>query len=99
MVRNQKKDSLNASLEPLQSFVLPGGSDAAAWLHMARGVVRRAERSMTALATGETINNYALRYINRLSDHLFVLARTLNDGGKSDILWQPGQNTGQSQKT
>lgn len=88
-------DEMNASLEPLKSFILPGGSQAAAWLHLARTVVRRAERRMTELATEEVVNEPAMRYVNRLSDHLFVLARTLNDGGKTDVLWRPGQNSGQ----
>lgn len=88
-------DEMNASLEPLTSFILPGGSQAAAWLHLARTVVRRAERRMTELATEEIVNEPAMRYVNRLSDHLFVLARTLNEGGKTDVLWRPGQNSGQ----
>ena len=86
-------DALNAELAPLASFVLPGGAPGAAWLHLARAVVRRAERRMTELATGATITENALCYINRLSDHLFVLARTMNQGGKDDVLWRPGQNT------
>jgi cob(I)alamin adenosyltransferase len=86
---------MNASLAPLSSFILPGGSAASAWLHLARTVTRRAERQMTQLAATEVVNNDALRYINRLSDHLFVLARHLNDHGKTDILWRPGQNSGQ----
>jgi len=88
-------DQMNASLAPLSSFILPGGSAASAWLHLARTVTRRAERHMTQLAATEVVNNDALRYINRLSDHLFVLARHLNDNGKTDILWRPGQNSGQ----
>ena len=88
-------DDMNSSLEPLKSFILPGGTDAAAWLHLARTVVRRAERRMTELATEEVVNDTAMKYVNRLSDHLFVLARILNDGGKTDILWRPGQNSGQ----
>ena len=83
-------DALNASLEPLRSFVLPGGTEAAARLHMARTVVRRAERLITDLAGRERVNRAALQYANRLSDHLFVLARHLNDGGRSDVLWKPG---------
>ena len=89
-------DALNANLKPLASFILPGGSPAAAWLHLARTVARRAERKMTELATEEVVNEPAMRYINRLSDHLFVLARVLNDGGETDILWRPGQNSGQN---
>ena len=85
-------DALNEHLKPLDSFILPGGSAAASWLHLARTVVRRAERLMTELAERETVNPVALKYANRLSDHLFVLARHLNDGGKSDVLWVPGQN-------
>ena len=88
-------DAMNASLEPLKSFILPGGSEASAWLHLARTVVRRAERRMTELASEEVVSEPAMRYANRLSDHLFVLARRLNDGGKTDVLWRPGQNSGQ----
>ena len=88
-------DDMNSSLEPLKSCILPGGTEAAAWLHLARTVVRRAERRMTELATEEVVNDTAMKYVNRLSDHLFVLARILNDGGKTDILWRPGQNSGQ----
>ena len=88
-------DDMNNSLETLKSFILPGGTEAAAWLHLARTVVRRAERRMTELATEEVVNDTAMKYVNRLSDHLFVLARILNDGGKTDILWRPGQNSGQ----
>ncbi|WIM14342.1 cob(I)yrinic acid a,c-diamide adenosyltransferase [Enhydrobacter sp.] len=84
-------DAMNAELEPLTSFVLPGGSEASAWLHLARTVARRAERRMTALAAGQPINPEAIRYINRLSDHLFVLARRLNDNGAADVLWAPGK--------
>ena len=89
-------DALNADLKPLASFILPGGSAAAAWLHLARTVSRRAERRMTELASEEVVNEAAMRYINRLSDHLFVLARVLNDGGETDVLWRPGQNSGQN---
>jgi cob(I)alamin adenosyltransferase len=85
-------DSLNAALEPLESFVLPGGQPAAAYLHQARTVVRRAERLTTELAAHEPVNPVAVRYLNRLSDHLFVLARHLNDRGKVDVLWVPGGN-------
>jgi cob(I)alamin adenosyltransferase len=85
-------DSMNANLQPLNSFILPGGSPAAAYLHLARTVSRRAEREMTELATTEAINEAALRYINRLSDHLFVLSRHCNDNGASDVLWVPGAN-------
>lgn len=86
----QRMDALNETLEPLRSFILPGGSEAAARLHIARTAVRRAERAMTALAAGEPVNPAALAYINRLSDYLFVLARTVNGG--RDPLWQPGAN-------
>ncbi len=87
-------DTLNRELEPLRSFVLPGGSAAASFLHLARTVSRRAERLMVALASrkGETVGAPALRYINRLSDFLFVAARYANDKGQSDVTWVPGQN-------
>ncbi|WP_157018794.1 cob(I)yrinic acid a,c-diamide adenosyltransferase [Mesorhizobium xinjiangense] len=87
-------DSLNASLDPLRSFVLPGGSPAAAALHLARTVARRAERLISELATrpGEQVGAEALKYINRVSDLLFVAARVVNDNGKADVLWVPGQN-------
>jgi cob(I)alamin adenosyltransferase len=83
-------DSLNADLAPLESFVLPGGSPAAAHLHHARTVVRNAERSMTEIAYQEPLNPAALRYANRLSDLIFVLARYLNEKGQGDKLWRPG---------
>ncbi len=83
-------DAMNAELQPLKSFILPGGSEAASWLHLARTVSRRAERCMTHLATEQTINPEAIKYVNRLSDHLFVLARRLNDNGAADVLWVPG---------
>ncbi|MDF2764203.1 MAG: yvqK [Rhodospirillales bacterium] len=85
-------DALNAELKPLNSFVLPGGSAAAAWLHLARTVVRRAERATTSLAEAEPVNPAAIRYLNRLSDHLFVLARWSNGKGSGDVLWKPGAN-------
>jgi cob(I)alamin adenosyltransferase len=85
-------DAMNAELAPLNSFVLPGGTPAAAHLHLARTVARRAERLMVALAAHETINPAAIRYINRLSDHLFVSSRYLNDKGAKDVLWVPGGN-------
>jgi cob(I)alamin adenosyltransferase len=85
-------DAMNAQLQPLNSFVLPGGTPAAAHLHQARTIVRRAEREMTALAEREPVNPAAIRYANRLSDHLFVAARAANDWGKRDVLWQPGAN-------
>jgi cob(I)alamin adenosyltransferase len=85
-------DRLNADLKPLTSFILPAGTAAAAHLHMARTIARRAERLMVALANtgGETVNASALRYVNRLSDLLFVAARHANDGGRADVLWVPG---------
>jgi len=83
-------DSVNAELEPLDSFVLPGGTDVGATLHLARTVARRAERLMVALADEGQTNPEALKYLNRLSDHLFVLARSSNDKGRSDVLWHPG---------
>ena len=85
-------DAMNAKLKPLDSFVLPGGGAAAAHLHLARTVVRRAERLIGELATRETINPLALTYANRLSDHLFVLSRHANADGADDVLWVPGKN-------
>ncbi|MFB7144886.1 cob(I)yrinic acid a,c-diamide adenosyltransferase [Agrobacterium deltaense] len=87
-------DDLNAALEPLTSFVLPGGNAAAASLHMARTVCRRAERLMVELSVteNEIVSPAALKYANRLSDFLFVAARFANDAGKADILWVPGKN-------
>jgi len=87
-------DTLNADLEPLKSFVLPAGSPAAAHLHLARTISRRAERLMVALAhsEGEIVGSEALKYVNRLSDFLFVAARHANDKGRADVLWVPGKN-------
>lgn len=87
-------DEMNSELKPLKSFVLPGGSPASAALHVARTVCRRAEREMVALAAqeGEPVSAAALKYINRLSDFLFVAGRYVNDRGRSDVLWVPGQN-------
>ena len=85
-------DAMNAELQPLTSFILPGGTPASAYLHLGRTVARRAERLMTRLAEAEPINPVTIRYINRLSDHLFVLARVLNDNGAGDVLWVPGGN-------
>jgi cob(I)alamin adenosyltransferase len=85
-------DAMNVSLKPLDSFVLPGGRPAAAHLHLARTVVRRAERLSAELATREPVNPTAVVYLNRLSDHLFVLSRYLNDRGAADVLWVPGAN-------
>jgi cob(I)alamin adenosyltransferase len=83
-------DAMNKALRPLDSFILPGGQPAAAYLHLARTVTRRAERLACALAAAEKVNPEAIRYLNRLSDHLFVLGRCLNDNGRWDVLWQPG---------
>ena len=85
-------DRVNANLAPLESFILPGGTAAAAYLHLARTIARRAERDITALAESETVNPAAIHYINRLSDLLFVLARQTNGNGAKDILWRPGAN-------
>ncbi len=85
-------DSLNSELSPLNSFILPGGSQQSAHLHHARTVCRRAERRMVSLAAVENINDISIRYVNRLSDLLFVLARYLNEKGASDVLWVPGAN-------
>lgn len=84
-----------AQLEPATSFVLPGGSRTSAWLHLARAVTRRSERQLWALAAAEgegAINSSSLVYLNRLSDLCFVWARLCNDGGKKDVLWEPGKN-------
>src|SRR5438876_11474864 len=83
-------DTMNAALRPLDSFILPGGTPAAAYLHLARTVTRRAERLVCSLAAAETINPEAVKYLNRLSDHLFVLGRRVNDNGAKDVLWRPG---------
>lgn len=88
----QQIDRFNESLSPLTSFVLPGGSPASAYLHLGRTVMRRAERDMAELATKESINAEALKYVNRLSDLLFVLGRYLNGRGTGDVLWKPGAN-------
>jgi cob(I)alamin adenosyltransferase len=88
----QEIDRMNAELSPLNSFVLPGGSPASAHLHLARTIARRAERHMTRLAETASVSEAAIRYINRLSDHLFVMARWLNDKGRADVLWKPGAN-------
>jgi cob(I)alamin adenosyltransferase len=86
-------DTMNAELAPLGSFVLPGGAPASAYLHHARTIVRRAERECWTLANQEAINQTALRYLNRLSDHLFVMARWINaQTGAGDVLWQPGES-------
>ena len=87
-------DTLNARLNPLRSFILPGGSPAAAALHLARTVARRAERLMVKLKQepGEKVSDEAIRYINRVSDLLFVAARAVNDNGAADVLWVPVEN-------
>ena len=85
-------DTMNAELEPLNSFILPGGTEAAAQLHLARTVIRRAERLITALAEAERVNPQAIAYANRVSDHFFVMARWMNERGKADVLWVPGAN-------
>ena len=88
----QQIDTFNDALSPLTSFILPGGSPASAHLHLARAIVRRAERDVVELALSETINEEALKYVNRLSDLLFVLCRHLNARGTADVLWTPGAN-------
>lgn len=85
-------DAMNAALAPLRSFVLPGGTPLSAHLHLARTVARRAERLAVALAAAESVNPEAIRYLNRLSDWLFVAARVANDNGRADVLWVPGAN-------
>ena len=85
-------DAMNEAIPPLQSFILPGGTPAAAWLHLARTVARRAERAMTHAAVTTAVNPEAIKYINRLSDHLFVMGRRLNANGAGDVLWVPGKN-------
>jgi len=87
-------EAMNADLPALTSFVLPGGSPGAAHAHIARAVVRRAERDVVRLMEVEPVTPALLRYLNRLSDHLFVLARMLNDNGAADVLWVPGANAG-----
>jgi cob(I)alamin adenosyltransferase len=84
-------DRRNERLEPLRTFVLPGGTLPAAWLHLARTVCRRAERAVVALMQTEAVNPNVLVYLNRLSDLLFVMARVANDNGQADVLWVPGQ--------
>jgi|SRR5437764_242305 len=85
-------DRLNQDLAPLTSFVLPGGSPASAYLHLARTVVRRAERDVAQIAASEPLNPELLKYLNRLSDLLFVMARQANERGAADVLWKPGRN-------
>jgi cob(I)alamin adenosyltransferase len=81
---------MNAAIPPLRSFVLPGGSAGAAHAHLARTIIRRAERDVVTLASVEAVNPAVIRYLNRLSDHLFVLSRRLNENGAGDTLWTPG---------
>ena len=88
----QEIDAVNLNLQPLTSFILPGGTELAAWLHLGRTVARRAERQMTELAVEEPVNEAAMQYINRVSDLLFVMARHANGDGQSDVLWVPGDN-------
>lgn len=85
-------DAMNANLEPLRSFILPGGSGLSAQLHLCRTVSRRAERLSVELATMEAVNPAALKYLNRLSDWFFVAGRVANDNGAADVLWVPGAN-------
>lgn len=85
-------DRVNADLTPLKSFILPGGSAASAWLHLARTVCRRAERTVVTLSRSESVNPEVIVYLNRLSDLLFVMARAANAGGTADVLWVPGKN-------
>ena len=85
-------DKFNADLKPLNSFILPGGSEVSSWLHLSRTVARRAERIVSSLSSNEEINNQSLIYLNRLSDLLFVLCRVMNKNGLNDILWVPGLN-------
>ena len=84
--------AMNAAIPPLRSFILPGGTPGAAQAHLARTVARRAEREFVQLSAREALTPVALRYLNRMSDHLFVMARHLNENGARDVLWIPGQN-------
>lgn len=85
-------DTMNSALQPLNSFVLPGGQEAAAYIHLARAMTRRAERDMTRLSVEEPVGQAAMQYINRLSDHLFVMARSINQQHDGDVLWKPAAN-------
>jgi cob(I)alamin adenosyltransferase len=85
-------DAMNAELKPLDSFILPGGTPCGVALHLARTVTRRAERLVVALAEAEPVNDEAVKYLNRLSDHLFVLGRWVNGRGAEDVLWVPGRH-------
>ena len=87
-------DAMNATLAPLTSFILPGGEPAAAHLHLARAIVRRAERAAVSASATRSLNPLALQYLNRLSDHLFTLCRVINGAGARDILWAPGATRG-----
>jgi cob(I)alamin adenosyltransferase len=87
-------DAMNATLAPLTSFILPGGEPAAAHLHLARAIVRRAERAAVSASATRSLNPLALKYLNRLSDHLFTLCRVINGAGARDILWAPGATRG-----
>ena len=91
-------DEMNSELEPLNSFVLPGGEVAAAYIHLGRAHCRRAEREIVLLASKEKVAKEVLEFINRLSDHLFVMARLINQVGSGDILWQPGLNAERKEK-
>ncbi len=93
-----KIDTLNNDLGPLNSFVLPGGTIAASYLHVARTVTRRAERALVALTQTVSLNPFIITYMNRLSDYFFVLARFENDKGRQDILWIPGKNQQREKK-
>lgn len=92
-------DNTNEALEPLESFVLPGGSPASAWLHLARTICRRAEIAVWSLHEQDAVNEHVMQYLNRLSDLLFVLAQQCNDNGKSSVLWVPGKNRSQESET
>ena len=87
-------DSMNSGLEPLRSFILPAGGGGAAWLHLARSIVRRAERSAVAASAQAPLNPLALAYLNRLSDHLFVMARLAAASEGGEVLWKPGATRG-----
>ena len=88
----KKIDKYNNLLKPLNSFILPGGSEASSLFHISRTIARRAERDVSLLSSKEKINKYSLVYLNRLSDLLFVLSRVLNENGLNDVLWVPGLN-------
>lgn len=94
----QQIDGLTRDLVPLRSFVLPGGRQPAAWLHLARTVCRRAERAAWQLAEQEPVGEPVLQYLNRLSDLLFAMARAANDGGEADVLWKPGKGAADAEE-